>query len=137
MLCRFLLKLFQEIYYWERLVFEIPHYAAEVYIRKEDLRQLREHVFLVVRDYNRIIAALSVEERGLFKERIKSLDKKIHPGLTKLNWAAKGISDYFIGDCRVFAGKVRQWKHVLRVRIIILHCHCSCKVWLTTTRQPT
>lgn len=87
-------------------MFEIPHYAAEVYIRKEDLRQLREHVFLVVRDYNRIIAALSVEERGLFKERIKSLDKKIHPGLTKLNWAAKGISDYFINDCRVFAGKV-------------------------------
>ena len=54
----------------------------------------------------RIIAALSLEERGLFRERIKFLDKKIHPGLTKLTWAAKGISDYFINDCRVHAGKV-------------------------------
>ena len=37
-------------------MFEIPHYAAEVYIKREDLRNLREHVLLVVRDYNRFVA---------------------------------------------------------------------------------
>ena len=47
------MKLFQEIHYWERLMFEIPHYAADVYTKQEDLRNLREHVLLVVRDYNR------------------------------------------------------------------------------------
>ena len=47
------MKLFQEIHYWERLMFEIPHYAADVYTKLEDLRNLREHVLLVVRDYNR------------------------------------------------------------------------------------
>ncbi len=47
------MKLFQEIHYWERLMFEIPHYAAEVYTKREDLRSAREHVLLVVRDYNR------------------------------------------------------------------------------------
>lgn len=60
-------------------------------------------VFLVYR----IIAVLSSEERGLFRERIRSLDKKIHPGLTKLTWASKGISDYFIGECRNNCSKVR------------------------------
>ena len=55
----------------------------------------------------RIIAALSTEERALFRERIRSLDKKIHPGLTKLTWASKGISDYFVSDCRVNAAKVQ------------------------------
>lgn len=55
----------------------------------------------------RIIAALSVEERGLFRERIRFLDKKIHPGLTKLTWASKGISDFFVGDCRVNASKIQ------------------------------
>ena len=55
----------------------------------------------------RIIAVLSSEERGLFRERIRSLDKKIHPGLTKLTWASKGISDYFIGECRNNCSKVR------------------------------
>ncbi|XP_021360073.1 dynein heavy chain 2, axonemal-like isoform X4 [Mizuhopecten yessoensis] len=104
---RSLLKIFQEIHYWERLMFEIPHYATDVYNKREDLRALREHVLLVVRDYNRIIAALSVEERGLFKERIRFLDKKIHPGLTKLTWASKGISDFFVTDCRINASKIQ------------------------------
>jgi dynein heavy chain len=57
----------------------------------------------------RIIAVLSPEERGLFKERIRSLDKKIHPGLTKLTWASKGISDYFIGECRNNCSKVNNY----------------------------
>ena len=50
---RELLKMFQEIHYWERLMFETPHYAIDVYNKREDLRGLREHVLLVVRDYNR------------------------------------------------------------------------------------
>ena len=56
----------------------------------------------------RIIAALSTEERGLFRERIRFLDKKIHPGLTKLTWASKGISDYFVSDCRINAAKIQS-----------------------------
>ncbi|XP_014680873.1 PREDICTED: dynein heavy chain 2, axonemal-like [Priapulus caudatus] len=107
---RSLLKLFQEIYYWERLMFEIPHYAADVYSKKEDLRNLCEQVLLVVRDYNRIISALSPEERGLFRERIRFLDKKVHPGLTKLTWASKGVADFYIADCR---------QHALRVQAMV------------------
>lgn len=55
---RILLKLFREIHYWGRLMFEIPHYAADVYTKQEDLRNLRENVLLVVRDYNRYRAPL-------------------------------------------------------------------------------
>ena len=46
---RTLLKLFIEIHYWHRLLFEIPHYIKEMYKRREELRMLREHVMLVVR----------------------------------------------------------------------------------------
>ena len=53
--CRMLLKLFVEIHYWERLMFEIPHYAADVYTKREDLRNTRENVLLIVRDYNRLV----------------------------------------------------------------------------------
>lgn len=55
MFFRELLKMFQEIHYWERLMFEIPHYAVDVYNKREDLRGLREHVLLVIRDYNRYV----------------------------------------------------------------------------------
>lgn len=46
-----------EIYYWDRLLFEIPHYVVELYDRKEDLRNLRENLLLVARDYNRFAAS--------------------------------------------------------------------------------
>jgi dynein heavy chain len=36
-------------------MFETPHYVAEIYQKKEDLRVLRENVLLVVRDYNRYV----------------------------------------------------------------------------------
>ncbi|XP_071951094.1 dynein axonemal heavy chain 2-like isoform X2 [Antedon mediterranea] len=104
---RTLLKMFNEIHYWERLMFEIPHYVSEVYLKREELRSLREFVLLVVRDYNRIVAALSIEERSLFKEVIRHLDKKIHPGLTKLTWATKGITDFYIGESRQHSQKVQ------------------------------
>jgi len=64
------------------------------------MRNLREHVLLVVRDYNRIIGKLSADERGLFRERIRFLDKKVQPGLLKLTWSSKGISEYYVADCR-------------------------------------
>ena len=41
-------------------MFEIPHYAADVYTKQEDLRNLREHVLLVVRDYNRYMSAFAM-----------------------------------------------------------------------------
>ena len=49
---------------------------------------------------------LSAEERGLFKERIRFLDRKIHPGLKKLHWSLKGASAAFISECRLHASKV-------------------------------
>jgi dynein heavy chain, axonemal len=55
---------------------------------------------LVVRDYARVVDMLSPEERNLFRERIRFLDKKVQPGLTKLTWASKGISEYYVADCR-------------------------------------
>uniref|UniRef100_Q9P225-2 Isoform 2 of Dynein axonemal heavy chain 2 n=2 Tax=Homo sapiens TaxID=9606 RepID=Q9P225-2 len=103
-----LLILFAEIDYWERLLFETPHYVVNVAERAEDLRILRENLLLVARDYNRIIAMLSPDEQALFKERIRLLDKKIHPGLKKLHWALKGASAFFITECRIHASKVQM-----------------------------
>lgn len=103
-----LLRLFTEIQFWEKLMFEIPHTALEAYHKREELRSLREHVMLVVRDYARVVDMLSVEERNLFRERIRFLDKKVQPGLTKLTWASKGISEYYVADCRMHASKLKD-----------------------------
>ena len=57
---------------------------------------------MVVVICDRIIGALDEEELGLFRERIKFLDKRIHPGLVKFNWA-QSVSDIYIQDCRINA----------------------------------
>ncbi len=104
---RTLICLFNEMHYWERLRFEVPHYAAKVYRQCETLRVLRENVLLVVRDYNRILLSLDSKERALFKERIRSFDKKIRPGMTKLTWVSTNI-DMFVNECRTHAHKASQ-----------------------------
>lgn len=52
-LFRNILKMFNEIHYWERLKFEIPHFVSLICQRREDLHNLRENVLLLVKDYNR------------------------------------------------------------------------------------
>jgi dynein heavy chain len=57
-----LLKMINEIHYWEKLMFETPHYVSEVYQKKEDLRILRENVMLVIRDYNRLVIVIGTRQ---------------------------------------------------------------------------
>lgn len=103
-----LLVTYQEIALFRRIGFDIPPNANEVFAKREDMRLLRENVLLVLRDYNSIIEMLSKEERELFRERIRFLDKKIQPGLTKLTWASPGIKALYVMDSRKHAANLRQ-----------------------------
>jgi hypothetical protein len=76
-----------------QLGFHTPPNLDELSAKSKDLQHLRNHVLLVVRDYNAIIDMLSESERVLFKDRIRFVDNKIKPGLTKLTWSSKGISE--------------------------------------------
>lgn len=61
----------------------------------------REQVLSVVRDFNKIILALDADERKLFADRIKTLDKRMSPGLSKLSWnSSKYNLDYFSREAR-------------------------------------
>jgi dynein heavy chain len=97
-----LLGMFNEVAYWERMGgdFPIPYIALDICNQKEKLRILREHVMLVVRDYNQILDELSTDERRLFSDHIRRLDKRINQGVNKLTWASKGIQEWYVRDCR-------------------------------------
>ncbi|KAJ3024564.1 UNVERIFIED_CONTAM: Dynein heavy chain 2, axonemal [Siphonaria sp. JEL0065] len=103
-----LLRAFAEIHYWQKLKCDVPFYVQEIFSKREELRILRENVLLVVRDYNSILENLTKDEHALFKERIRFLDRKINPGLTNLTWASKGITDYFIKECRRHSHDVQK-----------------------------
>ncbi|KAM7541340.1 hypothetical protein Aperf_G00000036599 [Anoplocephala perfoliata] len=96
-----ILSLINELEHWVTLGIEIPHYAAEAYRRKSELLHLREITLVMVREYNRIVSALSTEEKALFQERIKMLDKRIGPGFVKIQWPVKSMVEYFVSDSRL------------------------------------
>ena len=120
-----LLTTYQEIALFHRLGFDIPQSANDVYMKREDMRLLREHVLLVLRDYNRIILMLTEAERQLFRERIRFLDKKVQPGLAKLTWASPGIKDLYVADTRKhsFALAETVTKYLHTNRQIARACH--------------
>lgn len=95
------LCLINELDQWINLGMEIPHYSAETHRRRSELRYLREIVLVLVREYNRIVRILDSEEKALFQERMKTLDKKMVPGFVKVQWPVKSMVEFFINDTRL------------------------------------
>ena len=62
-----------------------------------------------MRDYNQIMSALLPEERRLFNHHIRTLDRKIGPGLTKFTWTSDGIKEFFVRDSCKECAKVYDW----------------------------
>lgn len=96
-----LLRVLIEMQYWQKvstLGLNFPMCLSKLLMRKDQLRVLRESVMLIVRDYNNIITLINVKETNLFSEHLKSLDKVIESGLTKINW--QNNADQFVMQCR-------------------------------------
>lgn len=55
----------------------MPYVAHSLSDKAEPLRVLREHVMLVARDYNTILDSLSADERKLFAEHLRRVDRKV------------------------------------------------------------
>ena len=103
-LCNFdsdLLTLFSEVSYWEKFhgEFAIPYVAHDLSNKKEQLRVARERVMMVVRAYNDIVGDIGTDERHLFIDHLRRLDRRIGPGMTKLTWLSKNVVELFVKDC--------------------------------------
>jgi dynein heavy chain len=101
LVCNFdedLISLFSEVSYWEKFQgeFTIPYVAHDLCNKKENLRIMRENVMLVVRAYNDIIRDLNADEKRLFLDHIRKLDRRIGQGMTKLTWQNNKSKFHFI-----------------------------------------
>ncbi|XP_078053365.1 dynein heavy chain 2, axonemal kl-2 [Augochlora pura] len=93
-----ILELCRESDYWVNLKFAIPVQIRLVYDKWDTLCFVYESVLAVVISYNKVIDALSVSERDLFRELIRQLDRKINPGLGRLTWNSDYVETY-IENC--------------------------------------
>lgn len=105
---RSFVKMFHECQFWKCLDFEIPAHVQVINSRSDMLKLVYENVLMVVMDYNKILAALSDEERLLFKPLISNVEKKIAPGLSSLTWNAD-VSDVYIAECSACTAELQEF----------------------------
>ncbi|XP_054274165.1 dynein axonemal heavy chain 2 [Macrosteles quadrilineatus] len=97
---RKLLKTLEEAKLWIQMEFRVPAHVDMVLEKHNELLLLYRSVEAVMMDYNRIISALSDQERMLFRELIKECNRKIIPGITKLTWNTD-MADVYVSECCV------------------------------------
>ncbi|XP_013098623.2 dynein axonemal heavy chain 2 [Stomoxys calcitrans] len=95
---RSVLDICQQAQTFEQLNFQIPGSIRKLYEKYATLQFMYNSVITVCLNYNRILSALSEEERTLFKALIQTCDRKIAPALFKLTWGGE-LSDAYIAGC--------------------------------------
>eukprot|EP00210_Caulerpa_lentillifera_P007994 g7633.t1 len=81
-----ILNMLQEVRYWESLGMGGPYIAMEINAQRAKYKILRETALTLVRQYNTIMGSLDENEKRLLRDRIKVLDRKVLPGVSKLRW---------------------------------------------------
>ncbi len=113
LLCNFdedLLALFSEVSFWEKFhgEFSIPYVAHDICNKREALRVMRETTLLVIRAYNDIIHDIHPDERRMFVDHLRRLDRRMNQGLNKLTWLSKNMIDMYVRDCLVSCQEVHE-----------------------------
>ena len=126
-----LATLFAEVVQFERMRFQIPYKCNELASQREKFRVMREDVLLVVSDYNAVMCLLDTHERRLFADRIQYLDRKIEPGLKKVNWtSSKAILEFFLGEATKYCAEAH--KQVMTYKDCMAKIHAACERIATT-----
>lgn len=98
-----------ETKHFERMYFQIPHVCAELGGSREKYRVMREDVLGLVTAYNDVMLRLDADERLLFRDRLSALDKKIAPGLQKVNWtSSKSILEFYMTEALKQVSDVKE-----------------------------
>ena len=95
------------------------HLSLATPLPPQVMRIARERVMTVVRAYNDIVRDLGTDERHLFIDHLRRLDRRIAPGMIKLTWTSKNVVEMFVKDCctscQEMHAVVREFKEAKQV----------------------
>lgn len=95
---RNLMPLFDEAKYFDLMEVPLPAMLIQTFPRAKKLTLLFNKVVNVILLHNKILCSLSDKERLLFKEHIKSMDRKLSPGMFRLTYNDEA-TDVYIAEC--------------------------------------
>eukprot|EP00884_Botryococcus_braunii_P014228 jgi/Botrbrau1/22806/Bobra.0132s0131.1 len=129
----------QEVLFWERLRMNIPYPALELNAQYDRHHVMRVNMSLLVTLYNRVVGALDREERRLFQDRLRQLDRRILPGISKLTWTSqKHALEAFHAEacmhCREAENMVNKFK--AGIQVVDAECkHIAATLLLKTDKK--
>lgn len=92
----------------------VPAELSKLAPKTDGLVTVFNKVVYAVLVYNKILHSLSLEERLLFKEHMRAIDKKIAPGVLKLTYNNAGAIDY-ITECLKHLDELRHFVEIYKI----------------------
>ena len=93
---RDLLKTIKEIVIWTSYEHGVPGHIKAVYSKIGQNIILFRKMIKIVQDYNQIMTSLSVEEKGLFREKIRKIDRFLWIGKNQHTWMNTDLKDWIM-----------------------------------------
>lgn len=111
---RRILPIFDEAKHFEFMDVPLPQVLVEIYPMARTQLIVYNKVVNVVLSYNRILDALSMQERSLFQQHIKSMDRKIVPGIFRLTYNDELTNEY-ISDCLKHLDEIQHFVDIYKI----------------------
>lgn len=110
---RSILPIFDEIRHFDMVEKTTPPIMIQTYLKAPKILNTYNKVVNVVLLHNKILFSLSDKERLLFREHIKSMDRKISPGLFKLTYSDEVTNEY-ITECLKYLDELQHFTDIYK-----------------------
>ena len=101
---RNLIKLIKEVRIWETYKFGIPSHIKSAYIKIGPTYQMLRRIYKMVQSYNQIMSSLSPAEKGLFKEKVRKIDKLLWIGQHTHTWNSAELEEWIVTGVELICG---------------------------------
>lgn len=101
---RNLIKLIKEVRIWETYKFGIPSHIKSAYIKIGPTFQMLRRIYKLVQSYNQIMTSLSSAEKGLFKEKMRKIDRLLWLGQHTHTWNSAEIDEWVASGVELISG---------------------------------
>lgn len=111
---RDILKNLNEAKHFELLNTPLPELILSINSKAQIVNSVYNKVVNVALLYNRILESLSSQERLLFRQHIKTMDKKVQPGIVRLNYG-DAMTDEYITDCLKHLAEIQYFVDIYKI----------------------
>lgn len=111
---RNIMPIFDEAKFFDFIDVPLPPVLIHTYPKAKKIISIFNKVVNVILLHNRILCSLSDKERLLFKEHIKSMDKKLGPGMFRLNYSDE-MTDAYITDCLKHLDELQHFVDIYKI----------------------